>query len=178
MSEGNKVILLDRDGVLNRDRSNYVRTPQQLQILPGVPAAVSRLTQAGYRVLIITNQACVGKGLLSSFGLEKIHEKLRREVSEVGGRIDGIYHCPHTDEFNCDCRKPKPGLILKARKEWGFLPEQTWFVGDTTRDMAAARAAGCLGALVLTGQGEMICQQVPDHPHFRDLADFVSSLLG
>lgn len=172
-----RVILLDRDGVLNQDRSDYVRSPEQFQMMEGTCQAIARLTQAHYRILIITNQACLGKGLVSPEMLEKIHAKMINEVQRAGGCIDQIFHCPHIDQDRCGCRKPKPGLILQARERWAFQPEETWFVGDSLRDLQTADAAGCLGALVLTGHGAETAPRVKDHPHFNDLAHFVDFLL-
>jgi D-glycero-D-manno-heptose 1,7-bisphosphate phosphatase len=177
MTTKNRTIILDRDGVLNHDRANYVQNPEQLRIIDGVPEAIFRLNQAYYNVLVATNQACIGKGLILPETLAGIHGKLRTEIGRVGGKIAGIYHCPHTDADGCNCRKPKPGLLLQAQEQWLFKPEETWFVGDTVRDMQAAKGANCLGALVLTGHGADIAHQVPDRPHFKDLANFVSFLL-
>jgi D-glycero-D-manno-heptose 1,7-bisphosphate phosphatase len=177
MNSHNKIVILDRDGVLNRDRSDYVRTPEQLQILDGIPEAIAKLNRAHYKVLVATNQACIGKGLILPETLTRIHQKLYDKIGQAGGKIDALYHCPHKNEEGCRCRKPKPGLLLQAQKQWKFRPEETWFVGDTVRDMEAAKAANCLGALVLTGHGTSMAEQVPDRPHFRDLPDFVSYLL-
>ncbi|MBF0453246.1 MAG: D-glycero-beta-D-manno-heptose 1,7-bisphosphate 7-phosphatase [Magnetococcales bacterium] len=178
MNRENKVIILDRDGVLNQDRPDYVLTPEQLQLIDGVPEAIARLTQAQYRVLVATNQACIGKGLLLPDTLTRIHQKMCDEIALAGGKIDAIYHCPHQNEDHCLCRKPQPGLLLQAQKQWSFVPQQTWFVGDTVRDLQAARGANCLGALVLTGHGRQVVKQVEDRPHFKDLAAFVSFLLS
>ncbi len=177
MTQVNRVIILDRDGVLNHDRADYVRTPEQLQIIDGAPEAVAALNRAGYRVLIATNQACIGKGLVAPETLTAIHDKLRRKIAAAGGRIDEIFHCPHTNEDGCGCRKPAPGMLLQARDKWGFTPGETWFVGDTVRDMQAAKAANCKGALVMTGYGSSVAHEVPDRPHFADLAAFVAFLL-
>ncbi|MBF0358378.1 MAG: D-glycero-beta-D-manno-heptose 1,7-bisphosphate 7-phosphatase [Magnetococcales bacterium] len=172
-----KAIILDRDGVLNHDRSKYIRSPEQLRIIDGVPEAINLLKQAGYKVLVATNQACIAKGIISPSTLTNINNKLYSQIAEGGGKIDAIYHCPHRDEDMCGCRKPKPGLLLQAQKEWKFKPEVTWFIGDTVRDMQAAKGANCLGALVLTGKGEESAPQLPDHRHFKDLLEFVRFLL-
>ncbi|MBF0429608.1 MAG: D-glycero-beta-D-manno-heptose 1,7-bisphosphate 7-phosphatase [Magnetococcales bacterium] len=177
MTTTKKFLLLDRDGVCNRDRSDYVRLPEELEILPGIPASLGRLHRAGYRVIIITNQAGVGKGLIRPTDLEAIHQSLKSQVAMAGGHIDGIYFCPHLTEAQCSCRKPKPGLILAAQKEWGFNPKETWMVGDAVRDVQAARAAGCRPALVRTGHGLESIQQLPDVLAFDDLADFTDFLL-
>ncbi|MBF0179097.1 MAG: HAD-IIIA family hydrolase [Magnetococcales bacterium] len=178
MKNEEKFLLLDRDGVCNRDRSDYVRAPEELEILSGVPEALGRVRRAGYRVLLITNQACVGKGLVAPATLEAIHGKLVAAVAEGGGRIDGIFHCPHVNEDRCGCRKPAPGLILEARRLWGFVPEVTWMVGDSARDAQAARAAGCRPALVRTGHGADAVARFPEVPAFDHLPAFVDFLLG
>jgi D-glycero-D-manno-heptose 1,7-bisphosphate phosphatase len=177
MTTENKVIVLDRDGVLNHDRPDYIRTPEQLHIIDGVPEAIFQLNQAQYKVLVATNQACIGKGLVLPETLAMIHKKLRAEIAVAGGEITEFFHCPHTNEDRCGCRKPAPGLLLQAQERWSFKAEETWFVGDTVRDMQAAKAANCKGALVLTGYGAGIAHEVPDRPHFADLPGFVSFLL-
>lgn len=178
MQTPNKIILIDRDGVFNQDRSDYVRTPAQLVILPKVPEAISRLNQAGFGVLIITNQAGVGKGLISPETLEAIHTQLKSVLASKGGHIHAIYHCPHLIEEHCNCRKPKPGMILQAQKQWGFIPKETWMVGDSTKDLQAALAAGCRPALVLTGHGTITQKSEPKVPTFADLPAFVDFLLN
>lgn len=178
MDSTEKCLLLDRDGVCNRDRGDYVHTPEELEILPAIPNCLGRLHRAGYRILIITNQAGVGKGLVSPDALEKIHQKLQRVAKEAGGEIDGIYCCTHIQEDLCNCRKPAPGLILAAQREWGFVPANTWMVGDAVRDVLAARAAGCRQALVRTGHGLDAIRQLPEVPAFDDLMAFTDFLLA
>lgn len=171
-------LLLDRDGVLNEDRSDSVRAPEQLILLPGVGEALRLLHAAGTRVLVITNQACVGKGLVTPATLDAIHALLQQGVAAAGGVIDAIYHCPHTDAEACPCRKPRPGLLQQAQAAWGFDMSQTWFVGDAERDVAAARAAGCRPALVRTGKGAATAEKLPDVPVFDTLLDFVHAFLS
>ncbi|MEO5331294.1 MAG: HAD-IIIA family hydrolase [Magnetococcus sp. YQC-5] len=178
MNSTEKCLLLDRDGVCNQDRSHYVRTPEELILLPGVSVSLGRLHRAGYRILIITNQAGVGKGLITPATLDAIHHKLKRAAEEEGGRIDGIYCCMHTPDDHCACRKPAPGLILAAQKEWGFSPETTWMIGDAVRDVLAARAAGLCPALVRTGHGMHSIQHLPEIPAFDDLSAFTDFLLA
>lgn len=170
-------LLLDRDGVLNLDRPDYVRTPEQLILQPGAPEALALLTQAGLTLLVITNQACVGKGLVSPATLTAIHAKLQEAVAAAGGRIAAIYHCPHRDEDRCGCRKPQPGLILAAQREWGFDPAVTWLLGDSRRDLLAAQAAGCRAALVRTGHGEATSRELPDQPVFDNILAFAQAYL-
>ena len=173
-----RAVLLDRDGVLNRDTEHGIRRIDELWVLPGAADAVRRLTGAGYRVLVLTNQSGIGRGQLSAEGLAEIHDALRREVEASGGRLDRFYVCPHHPDAGCECRKPAPGLIDQARREWGFEPAETWFVGDAVRDVDAALAAGCRPALVLTGKGAASVPLRPGVPAFPDVRAFVDGLLA
>ena len=146
-----RIVFLDRDGVLNEDRRDYVKTLDELRVLPSAVEAVARLTRLGYRIFVISNQAGVGKGLISEETLWRITSLIEQAVREVGGEIERFYYCTHTPEDNCDCRKPKPGLILRVCEELGVTPAEVVFVGDAERDVKAARAAGCKSVLVLTG---------------------------
>ena len=172
-----KLLLLDRDGVINADRPDSVLAMDQLEILPGVCEAIWKLTRAGYRILVITNQACVGRKELSPHVLEDIHRHLQECIAAAGGRIDDFFICPHAAEKECLCRKPKPGLIFQAMERWRFYPATTWFVGDAQRDIEAARAAGCRAALVRTGKGAQTETEVAGVPVFDDLLAFVNHLL-
>ncbi len=146
-------ILLDRDGTLNRKaaRGEYVRAPDQFAWLPGAREALRLLREAGYRVFVISNQAGIARGALAPGNLEAIHNKMIAEAEEAGGRIDGIYICPHHWDEGCACRKPKPGMLFRAQREHHLDLSRTWFLGDDERDIEAGTAAGCLSALV--GEG-------------------------
>lgn len=168
-------VLLDRDGVINRDLPRSVRSEQEFVLLPGAAEAIAELNRKGYRVLVVTNQACIGRGELASEELERIHETLRQGVSAAGGKIERIYVCPHTDEDDCECRKPRPGLLIRAQSEFGFEPAQTWMVGDAERDVAAARRAGVRPAVVRTGSDK--AYRAPDGvPVFDDLLHFAREI--
>lgn len=169
-----RVVLVDRDGVLNRNREHYVKTLDELEILPGVPEAVRMLNDGGYAVLVVTNQAGIGKGVISREALEGIHAELRRLVGAMGGALAEFYVCPHRPEESCRCRKPRPGLVEQAQREWGFDLATTYFVGDARRDVEAARAAGCLPAYVRSGINDYAPE--PDVPVFADLAAFARKL--
>lgn len=173
-----RAVILDRDGTINVDRPHYVLSLAELELLPGVPAAIARLTQAGYRVLVASVQQCVGKGLLAPAGLERIHAAIADAVARAGGRIDGWYVCPHLDADGCACRKPKPGLVLQAQTAWGFDPAATWAIGDAERDLGMARAAGCRPALVRTGKGSATAAAHPEVPAFATLDDAVTMVLA
>lgn len=149
-----RLVLLDRDGVLNVDRPDYVKTPEEFVLLPGAAAAVAQLTQRGWKTAICTNQSGIGRGLMSEADLDAIHRILAREVAVAGGRIDALFFCPdHPDHAGND-RKPAPGMLQKALARFGAEPARTPMVGDTEKDLAAAAAAGCPAILVLTGQGQ------------------------
>jgi len=164
--------------VLNRDRVNYVKSADELVMLDGAAAAVAALGAAGYAVLVVSNQSCVGKGVLPMAGVQAINRLIQDELRQEGGRVDGFYICPHAPDEGCDCRKPAPGLILRAQLDWGFDPAETWLVGDAPRDIFAGEAAGCRVALVRTGKGELSATELPDRPLFDDLSHFVRELLG
>lgn len=176
---GQKTILLDRDGVINRDVPTSVCSAGELQFLPGSLEAIRLLKEAGYVVLVLTNQACVGRGDLSPGGLEAIHDIMRREAADLGGNIDEFFICPHVPGDQCPCRKPEPGLVFQAQSKWGFTLEETLFVGDAARDIQAALAAGCRPVLVLTGKGESTREsyQSGDIPIFADLLSVVQSIV-
>jgi len=142
-------VLLDRDGVINRRvPSGYVTSWDQFHFLPRVLDGLRFLAEHGYIALVISNQACVGKGLLSSNDLETITRRFLLEVALTGGNIGHVYYCKHKEEDRCGCRKPLPGLLLRARVEHHFEPEETFFIGDSKSDMAAAEAAGCPSVLI------------------------------
>lgn len=138
-------IFLDRDGVINEraPRAEYIRTPEEFRFLPGVLEALARLKAADYRVFLISNQAGIGRGAMTEDDLAAVHRKLTGEVAAAGGRIDAIYYCPHDWDDGCDCRKPRPGLLFRAQREWHLDLTRTLFIGDDTRDGEAAEAAGC-----------------------------------
>ncbi|SLN26464.1 D-glycero-alpha-D-manno-heptose-1,7-bisphosphate 7-phosphatase [Oceanibacterium hippocampi] len=147
------LVLLDRDGVLNEDRPDYVRSPAELRMLPGAVEGVRRLTEAGARVAVVTNQACVGKGIVSPSMLEEIHRKLRETILAGGGRLDAIFACTDLPSSHSERRKPAPGMLIEAMRQFGCQPAETVMVGDALRDMEAAARVGCGRILVRTGKG-------------------------
>jgi D-glycero-D-manno-heptose 1,7-bisphosphate phosphatase len=149
-----RAVFLDRDGVLTRERSDHVKTPQELEVLPSIYEPLREIRKRGLRIVVITNQSVVGRGLATHETLRAIHDKFRHDLEEHGCRLDGIYYCPHLPNDGCDCRKPEPGLILKASKELGIDPARSWMVGDKQIDLEAARRAGCRGfSLPTNGDG-------------------------
>jgi D-glycero-D-manno-heptose 1,7-bisphosphate phosphatase len=155
-------ILLDRDGTINVERSDYVRSTRDLVLLPGALAALVRLATLDVPILVVTNQSCVGRNLITERELESIHTELANTVRNAGGRIDGFYACVHHPDEGCDCRKPRPGLLQQAMADYKLNPEECIMVGDSLSDCSAAGAAGCRCILVCTGlQGEMLATKLP-----------------
>lgn len=170
-----RFVLLDRDGVINRDLPQSVCSIKDFELLPNSTMAIAALCGLGYRVIVITNQACVGRGHLTLEELRHIHGRLGDEVAGVGGYITDIFVCPHTDVDECSCRKPKPGLILAAADKYAIDLPATWFVGDTLRDVEAALAAGCRPALVRSGK-RFESPGTMSVPIFQDLNAFAAAL--
>jgi histidinol-phosphate phosphatase family protein len=143
-------ILLDRDGVLNEKapRAQYITRPEEFRFLPGAVEAVARLTKAGYRIIVVSNQAGINRGAMTEDDLAAVHRKMMAEIETAGGKIAAIYHCPHDWDEGCDCRKPKPGMLNQAQREFHLDLTRTLFVGDDERDGIAAEAAGCPFELV------------------------------
>lgn len=147
---GEPAIILDRDGVLNKKppKANYVKSWVEFEWLPGAKEALALLKQSNYRIIIITNQAGINRGMMTEADLMDIHEKMKKEAAEAGGNIGAIYYCPHGWDENCDCRKPKPGMFFQAQHDFHLDLTRTYFVGDDERDEMAGKAAGCPTILV------------------------------
>ena len=137
-----KLIVLDRDGVINADSDDYVKSPDEWRPLPGSLGAIARLTQAGFDVVVATNQSGIGRGLFSTDTLDAIHARMRQAVTAAGGEIRAIYVCPHRPEDDCACRKPRPGLLEQIARDFGRPLAEVPFVGDKLSDVEAAIAAG------------------------------------
>ncbi len=176
-----KLIILDRDGVINHDSAQFIKAPAEWKPIPGSLDAIARLTQADYRVVVATNQSGVGRGLFDMDTLNAIHAKMHRAVQSAGGRIDAIFYCPHAADSKCGCRKPKPGMFERIAACFNVDLAGTPAVGDSLRDLQAAAAVGARPWLVLTGKGEKTCSEgnLPDGTLvFPDLATAVEHLLG
>nr|CRH05077.1 D,D-heptose 1,7-bisphosphate phosphatase [Candidatus Magnetococcus massalia] len=170
-------LFLDRDGVINRnDHLYYVLKPEEMELLPGSAEAIAAVNQAGIRVVVITNQAHIAKGLSTEEKLHAIHQRMQKLLSEKAAHVDAIYHCPHYNS-GCRCRKPLPGLILQAAADHPVELAKSWFVGDSARDMVAAHGAGCPGAIVRSGHGKKAAASYPELPIFDDLGSFVRAYL-
>lgn len=152
-----QTIFLDRDGVINRNRpqGDYVKSWEEFEFLPGALGAIARLTQAGFRLLVITNQACVSKGLVSWATVREIHGRMMKEIAQAGGQIEGVLCCPHAADAGCDCRKPAPGLLRRAYEEYRVDLRQAILVGDTVKDVQTAAVVGMPAIMVLSGLGRI-----------------------
>ncbi len=148
-----KLVILDRDGVVNYDSKQFIKSPAEWRPIPGSIDAIAKLSQAGYRVIIATNQSGIGRGLFDMDTLNAIHEKMHRAVQQAGGRIDAIFYCPHPIEDDCKCRKPKTGMFERIAGCFNVDLIGTPSVGDSLRDLQAAAAVGARPLLVLTGKG-------------------------
>jgi D-glycero-D-manno-heptose 1,7-bisphosphate phosphatase len=175
-----KLIILDRDGVINYDSDQFIKTPDEWKPLPGSLEAIARLNQDGYRVVVATNQSGIGRGLFDMPTLNAIHDKMHKSLAQVGGRIDAIFFCPHTNEADCSCRKPKSGMMLEISARYGVGLADVPAVGDSLRDLEAAARLGANPYLVLTGKGNKTKEKggLPEGTRiFPDLAAVTASLL-
>jgi D-glycero-D-manno-heptose 1,7-bisphosphate phosphatase len=175
-----KMIILDRDGVINHDSDDYIRTPDEWLPINGSLEAIKRLKKAGYLVTVATNQSGIGRGLFSLETLQQMHDKFRGLLAQRDTEIDGIFFCPHLPTDNCICRKPKPGLLFQIAQKFDINLKQTVFVGDTFTDIQAARMAGAIPALVQTGKGMSTIEKhgfFEDARIYTDLAHFAREIL-
>jgi D-glycero-D-manno-heptose 1,7-bisphosphate phosphatase len=148
-----KLVILDRDGTINHDSDQYIKSPEEWQPIKGSLEAIARLTQADYRVVVATNQSGIARGLFDTATLFAIHDKLQRAVTQVGGRVDAFFFCPHAQADACNCRKPRPGMLLEVARRFNVPLDEVTMVGDSRKDLEAAVAAGARPVLVLTGKG-------------------------
>ena len=149
-----KLVILDRDGVLNQDSTNFIKNPNEWIPIPGSLEAVALLNQSGFRIVVATNQSGISRGLFDMATLNSIHDKMHRELAQVGGRMDAVFYCPHAADDHCDCRKPKTGMIDDIGKRFSVELNEVPAVGDSLRDLQAFADAGCQPILVRTGKGE------------------------
>ena len=148
-----KLVVLDRDGVINADSDEYIKSPEEWTPIPGSLEAIARLTQAGFRVVVATNQSGLGQGLFDMATLNAIHNKMHKAVNQLGGRIDAVFFCAHAQDAGCSCRKPQPGMLLEIAERFKLVLAGVPAIGDSLRDLQAASAAGARPLLVLTGKG-------------------------
>ena len=179
-----KLVILDRDGTINADSTDYIKSPEEWKPLPGALEAIARLNHAGWHVVLASNQSGLGRGLFDVASLNAMHAKMNKLLAVAGGRVDAIFYCPHTPDDNCHCRKPEPGLFEQIGERYGVDLENVPAVGDSMRDLVAAARAGCQPHLVLTGNGAALRgRPLPDtYPQdtqvHDDLAAFAEWLLA
>jgi D-glycero-D-manno-heptose 1,7-bisphosphate phosphatase len=170
-----KLVVLDRDGTINHDSDSYVKSIEEWRPIDGSLNAIARLTQAGYRVVVATNQSGIARGLFDTSTLIAIHDRLQHAAAQAGGRIDAFFFCPHAADSACECRKPKPGMLLEVGRRFNVSLADVYMVGDAQRDLEAAAAAGARPVLVLTGKGQKTRsdgKMPPGTEIFPDLAAF------
>ena len=178
-----KLVILDRDGTINVQSDDFIKSAEEWLPLPGALEAIAQLNHAGWHVVVASNQSGLGRGLFDVAALNAMHAKLHKQLAAVGGRIDAIFYCPHSPEEKCNCRKPLPGLFEQIGDRYGLSLKHVPTVGDNLRDLQAAVAAGCEPHLVLTGKGAQHRGQVlpPEYPAgtwiHEDLAAFVRFIL-
>ena len=148
-----KLVILDRDGTVNQDSAEFIKTPEEWLPLPGALEAIARLNHAGWHVVIASNQSGLGRGLFDVSMLNSIHGKMHKMLAAVGGRVDAVFYCPHAPDEGCHCRKPEPGLFEQIGERYGLDLQGVPTVGDTARDVLAGERVGCEPHLVLTGKG-------------------------
>src|SRR5918999_3233859 len=170
-----KLVILDRDGTINYGSDHHVKSPNEWRPIEGSLEGIARLTQAGYRIVVATNQSGIARGLFDTRTLFAIHDTLLRALALVGGRIDAFFFCPHAAAAGCPCRKPQPGMLLEVARRFNVSLEETYMVGDAHRDVAAAAAAGARPVPVLSGRGRRTREEgnlPPGTEVFENLAAF------
>jgi D-glycero-D-manno-heptose 1,7-bisphosphate phosphatase len=175
-----KLVILDRDGVINFDSDSFIKGPAEWRPIPGSLEAIARLNHAGFHVVLATNQSGVGRGLFEVSTLNAIHDKMHRALAHIGGRIDAIFFCPHAQDAGCSCRKPNPGLFDEIARRFNVDLKGVPSVGDSLRDLEAAAAVGAEPILVLTGKGrktEDAGGLPPGTRVFSDLAEAARSIV-
>ena len=176
-----KLIILDRDGVINADSDAFIKSPNEWLPIAGSLEAIARLNQADYRVVVATNQSGIARGLFSMPMLNAIHEKMHAAAQQVGAEIDAVFFCPHAADDDCDCRKPKPGMFREISARYGVGLKNIPTVGDSLRDLQAGFLAGCTPYLVRTGKGQHTEEKgglPPGTRIFSDLSAVVDFLLA
>ncbi|HWQ39281.1 MAG TPA: D-glycero-beta-D-manno-heptose 1,7-bisphosphate 7-phosphatase [Burkholderiales bacterium] len=171
-----KLVILDRDGVINFDSEQFIKSPEEWKPIPGSLEAIASLNHAGYRVVIASNQSGIGRGLFDMGTLNAINDKMHRALANVGGRIDAVFYCPHAADDNCGCRKPKPGMLLEIGQRFNADLGEVPAIGDSLRDLQAAAAAGAQPVLVLTGKGRKTQAAGGLPPRTRVFADLAEAV--
>ncbi|MCL4470770.1 MAG: D-glycero-beta-D-manno-heptose 1,7-bisphosphate 7-phosphatase [Sulfuricella sp.] len=175
-----KLIILDRDGVVNYDSDQFIKSPDEWRPIPGSLDAIARLNQAGFKVVLATNQSGVGRGLFDMAMLNTIHDKMNKVLAQAGARIDALFFCPHAAESDCGCRKPKPGMFQEIGERFNISLAGVPCIGDSLRDLQAAAEVGGQPILVLTGKGRLTQEKgsIPENTLvFADLSEAVKYLI-
>lgn len=183
-----KLIVLDRDGVINEDSDEYIKSPEEYIPVPGSLEAIAQLNKSGYTVVVASNQSGLARGYFSEETLAQMHDKLTTLLAEKGGKIDGIYYCPHAPDDDCDCRKPKPGLLRRILNDYPVDPGKVILIGDSLKDLQVARVVNMIPMLVRTGKGSktemnlkndrQIAEQFADVKVFDNLQQAVDEILA
>lgn len=176
-----RLLIVDRDGVINEDSADFIKSPEEWRAIPGSLEALAAATQMGFTVFVVSNQSGLARGIVDIEQLNRIHARMLAEVKRCGGRIDAILFCPHGPDDGCHCRKPKPGLLESIAERTGAALDDAIFVGDRLSDMQAARAVGARAVLVETGHGLETAAKLPAHERlavYPDLAAVVNRLRG
>ncbi len=183
MNSGRRAVFLDRDGVIIDNRDDYVKSWDEVEVLPGALDALARLAETDFAVVLVSNQSPIGRGILTAADVEAINERLRALVEGQGGRLDAMYYCPHTPEEGCPCRKPAPGMLIQAAADLRLSLAESYMVGDALSDVQAGQAAGATAIFVLSGLGRRQLMQ-PRPPVLRpfhivpDLVEAVALILA
>lgn len=175
-----RLVLLDRDGVINEDSGEFIKSVQEWRPIPGSVEAIAALHRAGYRVVVVTNQSGVGRGLYDETTLLEIHRHMQLTIERAGGALAGVYYCPHVPDYGCDCRKPRPGLLRRVERELGCSLAGVPFIGDRSSDVEAADIVGARPMLVRTGTGAATEAALAGRALevFDDLAAAARAILG
>lgn len=176
-----KLIILDRDGVINQDSDSFIKGPDEWHALPGSMHAIARLNQADYTVVVATNQSGIARKLFDMATLNAIHQKMHATAQQAGAEIDAVFFCPHIADDSCDCRKPKPGMLQEIARRYEINLKGVHSVGDSLRDLQAGFVLGCIPHLVLTGKGKKTQEKgglPPGTQVYPDLAAMVDALLS
>ncbi|HUN06001.1 MAG TPA: D-glycero-beta-D-manno-heptose 1,7-bisphosphate 7-phosphatase [Aggregatilineales bacterium] len=179
MAEKTAAIFLDRDGVINENRSDHVKSWEEFQFIPGAIEAIAELTKTGLPIFVVTNQGIISKGGLTVEALNDIHARMLEQIEAGGGSVKKVFYCPHHDHDKCDCRKPAPGMLIQAAEEFGIDTQQSYMVGDAWTDIGAGLAVGARSILLMTGRGRWNLASCWNHFDVRfsaavDLADAVN----
>ncbi len=168
-----KVVFLDRDGVISKDSADHIKSWDEFHFLPNAKEAIKLLTDHGFHIVLITNQSVIARGMTTIEGLEFMHNNMKGEIEEYGGKIEKIYYCPHHPDEGCDCRKPKPGMLLRAIKENNIDPTKSFMVGDRMMDVEVGKKVGCKTVIIPSERGQMEMRESSIKPDYvaKDLLD-------